>query len=58
MIKIDENLPWIELDRTFQTKGEAREAATQALRGMKTRVVGIPDKKRPTRAIATIRMRR
>lgn len=56
MIQIDENLPWIEIDKAYMTKREAMQAASRALRRMKTRIVNMPDKK-PVKAIATIRIR-
>jgi hypothetical protein len=58
MIKVDKTLPWIELDETYQTKREAREAANQALKSMKTKVVNVPEKKKAMKTVASIRVSR
>jgi len=58
MIKVDKTLPWIELNETYQTKREARKAANHSLKSMKTKVVNVPEKKKPMKTVASIRISR
>lgn len=41
-IKIDDNLPWIELTETFQTKIEAKVSAKEKLNSVKIKIVKVP----------------
>lgn len=40
-IKIDESLPWIELEDVFRTKAEAQKAAKRMLTKTKIRIAGL-----------------
>lgn len=44
-IKIDDSLPWIELNETFQTKTEAHEIAKEKLSTSQIKVVKVPQQK-------------
>jgi hypothetical protein len=57
-MKIDETLPWIELEGIYQTKREAEEAAEKFLNSMETKIVELPTKKKRVKALATIRTAR
>jgi hypothetical protein len=57
-MKIDETLPWIELEGIYQTKREAKEAAEKFLNSMETKIVELPTKKKRVKALATIRTAR
>jgi len=54
-IKIDDALPWIELKGTYQTRREAEKAAEDSLNNIKVKIVTIPEKRKPMKALATIR---
>jgi hypothetical protein len=41
-IKIDESLPWIELEKAFQTKAEAHKAVKEILGRTKVRISRLP----------------
>ena len=45
-IKIDEILPWIELEGKYRTKKEARRVAKDNLNEIQMKIVNIPEKKR------------
>jgi hypothetical protein len=51
LVKIDETLPWIELQGIYQT----RKAAQEALSNIRTKIVEVPEKKRQIRALVTVR---
>jgi len=53
-IKIDDNLPWIELEGAFQTKAEAQKAVKERLSKAKTKIVKLPKQEKQ---MATIRVR-
>ena len=55
IVKIDETLPWIELKETYETRGEARKAAEDFIRSLQVRIVALPEKRKPMKALATIR---
>jgi hypothetical protein len=44
-IKLDDSLPWIELEKAFQTKAEAQKAAQKVLRKVQIKISGLPNKK-------------
>jgi hypothetical protein len=54
-IKINETLPWIELEGIYQTRKEAKEAAEKFLNSIDTKIVELPAKKKRVKALATIR---
>jgi hypothetical protein len=55
IVRIDETLPWIELKETYETRGEARKAAEDLIRSLQVRIVALPEKRKPMKALATIR---
>jgi hypothetical protein len=54
-IKVDETLPWIELKGTYQTRREAQKAIKDFLNNTEARIVVLPEKQKPMKALATIR---
>lgn len=54
-IKIDDSLPWIELEESFQTKAEAQRAVKDILSKAKIKISKLP--KQEKRIKATIRVR-
>lgn len=54
-MKINETLPWIELEGVYQTRKEAKEAAEKFLNSIEIKIVGIPAKKKRMKALATIK---
>jgi hypothetical protein len=50
-IKIDESLPWIELEEAFQTKAEAQKAVKELLRKAKIKIARLPKEKHVKAAI-------
>ncbi len=44
-IKLDDSLPWIELEKAFQTKAEAQKAAQEVLSKVQIKISGLPNKK-------------
>jgi hypothetical protein len=53
-IKIDDNLPWIELEGVFQTKAEAQKAAKERRSKVKIKIV---EMSKQEKQIVTIRVR-
>ena len=45
-IKIDEILPWIELEGKYRTKKEARRVAKENLNEIQMKIVNLPEKKK------------
>jgi hypothetical protein len=45
LIKIDETLPWIELEEAFQTKAEAQKAVKEILIKAKIKIAKLPKEK-------------
>jgi len=41
-IKIDDSLPWIELEEAFQTKAEAQKAVKEILSKTKIQIAKLP----------------
>jgi len=54
-IKIDDSLPWIELEEAFQTKAEAQKAVREILSKVKIKISKLPKKENQIKA--TIRVR-
>jgi hypothetical protein len=54
-VKIDETLPWIELNGTYQTEKEARKMAKELLSKIKVRIVKVEKERRQMKAVATVR---
>jgi len=53
-MKINETLPWIELEGIYRTRKEAEEAADRFLASIETKLVEIPAKRKQMKALATI----
>ncbi len=41
-IKIDDSLPWIELEKAFQSKAEAKRAVKEILKKTKVKISKLP----------------
>ena len=54
-IKIDESLPWIELEEAFQTKAEAQKAVKEVLSKAKIKISKLPKKEEKIKAIVRAR---
>ncbi|MEM3702905.1 MAG: hypothetical protein QXX79_00565 [Candidatus Bathyarchaeia archaeon] len=54
-IKIDEALPWVELNGTYQTREEARKTAKQLLSKVKVKIVRVKRESRKMKALVTIK---
>jgi hypothetical protein len=54
-IKIDDSLPWIELEEAFQTKAEAQKAVKEILCKTRIKISKLPTQGK--RAKSTIRAR-
>ncbi len=46
-IKIDDNLPWIELEGTYQTKAKAQRAVKESRDRVKIKIVKMPKQEKP-----------
>ena len=57
MIKIEEDLPWIELRGDYPTRREAKQAAKKAMNHIGVRIANVPQEKRATKTLLTIRAR-
>ncbi len=57
-IKINQTLPWIELEGTFRTESEARKIARQAIRSIRIRIVNISEKGKREKALVTVKTTR
>ncbi|MGQ9641854.1 MAG: hypothetical protein ACUVUF_07000 [Candidatus Bathycorpusculaceae bacterium] len=54
-IKIDETLPWIEIEGMYKTRNEARKAAKEAIKRIKIKIVHAPDREPLVKTLATIK---
>lgn len=54
-VKIDETLPWIELDGKYRTREEARKVAGELLSKIRVRVVKIENGRRQMKALVTVK---
>lgn len=54
-IKIDDSLPWIELEESFQTKAEAQRTVKDILSKAKIKISKLPKQEKQIKA--TIRVR-
>ena len=55
MVKIEESLPWIELEGEYATRTEAGQAAQRVMQRIGMKIASIPDEKRPMKALVTVR---
>ena len=49
-IKIDDSLPWIELEGAFQTKAEALKAIKEKRSKVKIKIVNVPKQEKQVKA--------
>ncbi|MGB9713985.1 MAG: hypothetical protein ACPLZC_03280 [Candidatus Bathyarchaeales archaeon] len=54
-MKINETLPWIEIEGTYGTRNEARKAAKEATKRMKIKIVRLSDKEKQVKALLPIK---
>ena len=54
-IKIDDSLPWIELEEAFQTKAEARRAVKERLSKAKIKIAKLPKQEKQIKATIKVR---
>ena len=54
-IKVDENLPWIELSGTYKTKEEARKMAKELISKIKVKIVETGKKRKQMKAVLTVK---
>jgi hypothetical protein len=54
-IKIDDSLPWIELEEAFQTKAEAQKAVKEILNKAKIKISKLPKKEKRVKAAVRVR---
>jgi hypothetical protein len=54
-VRVDETLPWIELEGTYETRKDAKEAANNCLHRTRIRIVTIPKRGKQFKPIATTR---
>ncbi|MEM3673376.1 MAG: hypothetical protein QW468_04045 [Candidatus Bathyarchaeia archaeon] len=45
-VKINETLPWIEIEGTYATRNEARKAAKEAVKKMKIKIMCLSGKEK------------
>jgi hypothetical protein len=50
-IKVDDTLPWIELKGEYQTRREAKKAASESLGMIKIKTVESPEKRSSIKAL-------
>jgi hypothetical protein len=53
-IKIDETLPWIELQGEYQSQIDARKAATSILSNVRIKIAKTQRKSKPLKVLATV----
>jgi hypothetical protein len=54
-IKIDDSLPWIELEEAFQTKAEAQKAVKERLSKVKIKIAKLPKQEKQIKATIKVR---
>jgi hypothetical protein len=54
-IKIDDSLPWIELEEAFQTKAEAQKAVKEILSKAKIKISKLPQQEKEIKAVVRVR---
>jgi hypothetical protein len=54
-IKIDDSLPWIELEEAFQTKDEAQKAVKEILSKTKIKISKLPKQEKQIKAAIRVR---
>jgi hypothetical protein len=54
-IKIDESLPWIELEEAFQTKAEAQKAVKEILSRARIKISKLPKQEKRIKASTRVK---
>lgn len=54
-IKINDSLPWIELEEAFQTKAEAQKAVKEILSKAEVKISKLPKQEKKVKAIVRVR---
>jgi hypothetical protein len=54
-IKIDDSLPWIELEEAFRTKAEAQRAVKEILSKAKIKIAKLPTQGKQIKATIKVR---
>ncbi len=54
-IKIDESLPWIELEEAFQTKAEAQKAVKEILNRARIKISKLPKQEKRIKASTRVK---
>ena len=54
-IKLDDSLPWIELEEAFQTKAEAQKAVKEILSKAKVKISKLPKQEKKIKATVRVR---
>jgi hypothetical protein len=51
IVKIDQDLPWIELRGEYATRREARQAARKAMTRIGVKIANVPHDRKPIKAL-------
>jgi hypothetical protein len=54
-VKIDESLPWIELEEAFQTKAEAQKAVKEILNRARIKIAKLPKQEKRIKASTRVK---
>lgn len=54
-VKIDETLPWIELERTYETRKSAQKAAKELRDKIIVKIVGIDKDRKEMKTLVTVK---
>ena len=54
-IKIEDTLPWIELEEAFRTKAEAQKAVKEILSKAKIKIAKLPKQEKKIKATVIVR---
>ena len=54
-IKIDDSLPWIELEEAFRTKAEAQKAVKERLSKVKIKIAKLPKQEKQIKDMLKVR---
>ncbi|MGB9959011.1 MAG: hypothetical protein ACPLKQ_00605 [Candidatus Bathyarchaeales archaeon] len=54
-VKIDEKLPWIELDGTYETRKNAQKAAKEVQGKMTVKIVSLDKNRKAMKALVTVK---
>ena len=54
-VKIDETLPWIELERTYETRKRAQKAAKELQGKITVKIVSLDKNRKEMKALVTVK---